>query len=107
MQKAGRSPSAFSQRGSPPRRSLPRAVGNPKEGVSLVCPATQHRCEAKDRAASSTRSDEASGELKGSISLKGVSQDFPGDPVVKTLLFQGTQVRSLVGEMRSHMTCGQ
>ena len=33
-------------------------------------------------------------------------QDFPGGPVVKTLLLQGVQVQSLVGELRSHMPYG-
>ena len=33
--------------------------------------------------------------------------DFPGGPVVKTLLsMQRTWVQSLVGELRSHMQCG-
>ena len=35
-----------------------------------------------------------------------VSLGFPGDPVVKTVLpLQGTQVQSLVVELRSHMPC--
>ena len=29
-------------------------------------------------------------------------RDFPGGPVVKLLPLQGTQVPSLVGELRSH-----
>ena len=33
--------------------------------------------------------------------------DFPGGPMVKTLLsMQRTWVQSLVGELRSHMQCG-
>ena len=36
-------------------------------------------------------------------------RDFPGGPVVKDLCFQckGHWVLSLVGELRSHMPCGQ
>ena len=40
---------------------------------------------------------------------KEVSGDFPGGPVVEDsmLLLPGEQVRSLVGELRSHMPRGQ
>ena len=34
-------------------------------------------------------------------------EDFPGGPVVKTMLpMQGVQFRSLVGELRSHLLYG-
>ena len=40
--------------------------------------------------------------------LKIMLRGFPGGPVVKTALsMQRTQVRSLVGELRSHMPHGQ
>ena len=36
-----------------------------------------------------------------------MQRDFPGTPVVGTLLpLQGVWVQSLVGELRSHMLCG-
>ena len=38
---------------------------------------------------------------------KSGSWDFPGSPLVKTVLpIKGTWVQSLVGELRSHMLCG-
>ena len=41
---------------------------------------------------------------KGKQFLKMKYRDFPGGPVVKNrLTMQGTQVRSLVRELRSHM----
>ena len=41
----------------------------------------------------------------GTLRMRG-SEVFPGGPVVKTLLpMQGTQVRSLVRELRSYVLC--
>ena len=43
------------------------------------------------------------------LDLKLNARDFPGGPVVKTFAFQsrGVQVRSWIGELRSHMPHGQ